>query len=170
MLWYNLLLRFNLVAPCNQACLFNILVFMKKITRTALLPYSAQQVFDLVNDVASYPDFLPWCGGAEVLSSSSFEMNAKVTIAKAGIKQTFETHNHLVPGQRIQMNLVDGPFKSLRGVWEFKALDVDACKILFDVEFEVSSGLLSVAIGPIFEQIANTLVDSFCERAKQVYS
>lgn len=143
---------------------------MKKISRTALLPYSAQQVFDLVNDVASYPQFLPWCGGSEVVSESNSEMVAKVTIAKAGIKQTFETRNHLVPGQRIQMNLVDGPFKSLRGVWEFKVLDVDACKIQFEVEFEVKSGLLSAAIGPIFEHIANTMVDSFCERAKQVYS
>jgi len=142
---------------------------MKKITRTALLPYSAKQVFDLVNDVASYPEFLPWCGGAEVVSASDSEMDAKVTIAKAGIKQTFETHNHLVQGQRIEMHLVDGPFKSLRGEWQFKALDVDACKILFEVEFEVSSGILNAAIGPIFEQIASTMVDSFCERAKQVY-
>lgn len=143
---------------------------MKKITRTALLPYSAQQVFDLVNDVASYPEFLPWCGDAEVVSQTEFEMQAKVTIARAGIKQTFSTRNHLVPGQRIEMNLVDGPFKALKGEWEFKVLDVDACKISFEVEFEVSSGLLNAAIGPIFEQIANTLVDAFCERAKQVYA
>ncbi|MDG6778240.1 type II toxin-antitoxin system RatA family toxin [Thiomicrorhabdus sp. zzn3] len=142
---------------------------MKKISRSALLPYSAQKVYDLVNDVAAYPEFLPWCGGAEVVSQTDLEMQAKVTIAKAGISQTFETRNHLVPGQRIEMHLVDGPFKSLRGEWQFKPLDVDACKILFEVEFEVSSGLLNAAIGPIFEQIANTLVDAFCERAKQVY-
>lgn len=142
---------------------------MKKITRTALLPYSAKQVYDLVNDVASYPDFLPWCGGSEVLSESDYEMQAKVTIAKAGISQTFETCNHLVPGERIEMRLVDGPFKALHGEWEFKVLDVDACKILFEVEFEVSSGLLSAAISTVFEQIANTLVDAFCERARQVY-
>jgi ribosome-associated toxin RatA of RatAB toxin-antitoxin module len=142
---------------------------MKKITRTALLPYSAQQLYDLVNDVGSYPQFLPWCGGAEVVSEDALQMQARVTIAKAGIKQTFETCNHLVPGQRIEMQLVDGPFKHLRGEWLFKPLDVDACKIQFEVEFEVSSGLLNVAIGPLFEQIANTLVDSFCERAKQVY-
>ena len=143
---------------------------MKKITRTALLPYSAQQVFDLVNDVASYPEFLPWCGGSQVVSESPSHMTAKVTIAKLGIKQTFETSNHLVPGQRIQMNLIEGPFKSLRGEWEFKALDTDACRIRFEVEFEVSSGLLNMAIGPIFEQIASTFVDSFCERAKTVYA
>ena len=134
------------------------------------MPYSAQQVYNLVNDVDSYPEFLPWCGGSEVVSESGSEMTAKVTIAKLGIKQTFETKNHLVPGHRIQMNLISGPFKSLRGEWEFKALDVDACRIRFEVEFEVNSGILNAAIGPIFEQIASTFVDSFCERAKQVYA
>ena len=143
---------------------------MKKISRTALLPYSAQQVFDLVNDVGAYPEFLPWCGGSEVVSETDSEMVARVTISKVGIKQTFETRNHIVPGQRIEMHLVDGPFKRLRGEWQFKALDIDACKIQFEVVFEVKSGLLNAAIGPIFEQIANTFVDSFCERAKQVYA
>ncbi|HHS99848.1 MAG TPA: type II toxin-antitoxin system RatA family toxin, partial [Thiomicrospira sp.] len=114
---------------------------MKKIARTALLPYSAQQVYALVNDVKSYPEFLPWCGGSEVIAESEYEMEASVTIAKAGIKQTFKTRNQLVPGERIEMHLLDGPFKSLSGEWEFKALDGDACKIQFEVEFEVSSGI-----------------------------
>jgi len=142
---------------------------MKKIARTALLPYSAEQVFHLVNDVARYPEFLPWCGGAEVMSESEFDMQAGVTISKAGIKQTFVTQNHLVPGRRIEMQLIDGPFKHLHGEWEFKVLDADACKIIFEIEFEVSNSLLNAAIGAVFEQIASTMVDSFCERAKQVY-
>lgn len=142
---------------------------MKKIARSALLPYSAEQVYNLVNDVKSYPEFLPWCGGSEVMYQTESEMQAGVTISKAGIKQSFVTKNQLVPGKRIVMHLVDGPFKSLRGEWEFKALDEDACKIKFEVEFEVSNRLLNLAIGPIFEQIATTMVDSFCERAKQVY-
>ena len=142
---------------------------MKKISRTALLPYSAQQVYDLVNDVAAYPEFLPWCGAAEVLSETELEMVARVTIAKAGLHKTFETKNHLVPGERIEMHLVEGPFKYLRGEWVFKPLDVDACKIQFEVEFEVSSGVLNMALGTMFEQISSTLVDSFCERAKAIY-
>ncbi|MCF6254135.1 MAG: type II toxin-antitoxin system RatA family toxin [Thiomicrorhabdus sp.] len=142
---------------------------MKKISRTALLPYSALQVYNLVNDVASYPEFLPWCGGAEVVFETESEMVAKVTIAKAGLQQTFETRNHLVPGERIEMHLVEGPFKYLRGEWVFKALDVDACKIQFEVEFEVSSGVLNMALGSVFEHISSTLVDSFCERAKVIY-
>ncbi len=142
---------------------------MKKITRSALLPYSAEQVYNLVNDVARYPEFLPWCGGAEVLSVSDYEMQAGVVIAKAGLKKKFVTKNHLTPGKRIEMHLIEGPFKSLKGEWEFKALDVDACKIQFEVEFEVSHSILNAAIGPIFEHIASTMVDSFCERAKVVY-
>ncbi|WP_019555950.1 type II toxin-antitoxin system RatA family toxin [Thiomicrorhabdus arctica] len=143
---------------------------MKKISRTALLPYSAKQMYDIVNNIADYPNFLPWCGDSEVVSETDLEMIASVTIAKAGIRQTFKTRNHLVPNERIEMHLVEGPFKSLKGEWSFKVLDVDACKIKFEVEFEVSNGLFNVAIGPIFEHIASTLVDSFCERAKQIYS
>ncbi|WP_173272668.1 type II toxin-antitoxin system RatA family toxin [Thiosulfatimonas sediminis] len=142
---------------------------MKKITRTALLPYSAKQMYDLVNDVRAYPQFLPWCGGADILEQSDSDMRASVTIAKAGLSQTFTTQNHLVEAKRIEMQLIDGPFKALRGEWSFKALDADACKILFEIEFEVKSGLLNLAIGPVFEQIASSLVDSFCERAKQIY-
>ncbi len=143
---------------------------MKKISRTALLPYSAKQMYDIVNDVADYSNFLPWCGDSEIVSVSELEMIASVTIAKAGIRQTFKTRNHLVPNERIEMHLLEGPFKALKGEWSFKVLDVDACKIQFEVEFEVSNGLLNAAIGPIFEHIASTLVDSFCERAKQMYA
>ncbi|WP_130537217.1 type II toxin-antitoxin system RatA family toxin [Thiomicrorhabdus indica] len=142
---------------------------MKKITRSALLPYSAKQMYDLVNAVERYPDFLPWCGGANISESTENFMRASVTIAKAGISQTFTTENHLTPNQRIEMTLLDGPFKSLHGEWHFKALDENACKILFEVEFEMKSGLLNMAIGPIFEQISSTFVDSFVERAKHVY-
>jgi ribosome-associated toxin RatA of RatAB toxin-antitoxin module len=143
---------------------------MKKISRTALLPYSAKQMYDIVNDVADYPNFLPWCGDSEIVSVTDLEMVASVTIAKAGIRQTFKTRNHLVPNERIEMHLLEGPFKSLKGEWSFKVLDEQACKIQFEVEFEVSNGLFNAAIGPIFEHITGTLVDSFCDRAKQIYS
>jgi ribosome-associated toxin RatA of RatAB toxin-antitoxin module len=126
------------------------------------------QIYNLVNDVTHYPSFLPWCGGTRIVSESAIEMIAEITIAKAGLHQTFRTRNHLVPGERIGMQLEKGPFKTLNGEWTFKALDVDACKIFFEVEFEVNS-LLGLALGPIFEHIASTMVDSFCERAKQVY-
>ncbi|MGC9386225.1 MAG: type II toxin-antitoxin system RatA family toxin [Hydrogenovibrio sp.] len=142
---------------------------MKKISRSALLPYSAEAVFDLVNDVGAYPEFLPWCGGAQVLEASETHMVASVVIAKAGVRQTFTTRNALHRPSRIEMQLVDGPFKQLHGIWQFTPLTDEACKIAFDIEFEISNRLLNVAIGPIFEQIVTTLVQSFCERAKQVY-
>lgn len=142
---------------------------MKKITRSALLPYAAMDVYNIVNDVAAYPEFLPWCGGAEIIESTDNMMVASVTIAKAGLKQTFVTKNELHPGETIKMQLVEGPFSHLAGKWEFKALDEQACKISFDLVFEVNHPLLKAALGAVFEQIASTMVQSFCERAKQIY-
>lgn len=142
---------------------------MKKISRTALLPYSAQKIYDLVNDVTNYPDFLPWCSESKVLHSSKEEMSASITISKAGINKSFSTSNQLQNGERIEITLIDGPFKSLTGIWEFKSLDKEACKISFQVEFEVKKGVLNIAIGHVFEQIASTLVDSFCKRAEKIY-
>ncbi len=142
---------------------------MKKISKTALLPYSAKKIYDLVNDVEAYPDFLPWCGSSKLLSSSPDEMKASITIAKAGMNKSFTTINRLQDSKKIEITLAEGPFKSLTGVWEFKALDNNDCKILLNVEFEVGNSLLNIATGHIFEQIASTLVDSFCKRAKQVY-
>lgn len=143
---------------------------MKKITRSALLLYSAEQVYNLVNDVPKYPEFLPWCGGAKIVAQSETEMVASVTIAKLGFSKTFTTRNALVKNESIQMQLIEGPFSHLEGGWTFKSLDESACKITFDISFEVSHGLLNKALGPIFEQIASTFVASFCQRAKEVYS
>jgi len=92
------------------------------IQRSALLPYPAQALFDMVNDVASYPQFLPWCSATEVLSSSETEMHASMTVAKAGLSQRFMTRNALDLGKRIEMTLEEGPFSHLHGIWEFKAL------------------------------------------------
>jgi len=96
-------------------------------------------------------------------------MVARVTISKAGLSQTFETKNYLTLGERIEMHLLEGPFKLLEGEWVFKPLDEKACKIQFEVAFEVSHGVLNMAIGTVFEHISSTLVDSFCERAKVIY-
>lgn len=142
---------------------------MKKITRSALLPYSAESMFELVNDVATYPEFLPWCGGSEVIEHTDDEMVASILIAKAGLKHKFMTRNELQRPEKIELHLLEGPFKSLYGVWEFQSLDSQACKISLDIEFEISNSFLNAAVGVIFEQIVSTLVQSFCDRAKQVY-
>lgn len=140
-----------------------------RIQRSALLPFPAQALYDLVNDVASYPQFLPWCSASEILEASETYMLASLEVAKGGIGQRFVTRNVLLPGQRIEMNLQEGPFTSLNGVWEFKALGEKACKISLDLTFDYAGPLVRATLGPLFNQAANTMVDAFCQRAKQLY-
>ena len=140
-----------------------------RIQRSALLPYPAQALYDLVNDVASYPQFLPWCSASEILEVSETHMLASLEVAKGGIGQRFVTRNALLPGQRIEMNLQEGPFTRLHGVWEFKALGDKACKISLDLTFDYAGPLVRATLGPLFNQAANTMVDAFCQRAKQLY-
>lgn len=140
-----------------------------RIQRSALLPYPAQALFDLVNDVASYPQFLPWCSSSEVLSADAQEMRATLTVAKGGLSQRFMTRNRLVAGASIEMQLEEGPFSQLHGLWEFKALGDKACKISLDMTFDYAGPLVKATLGPLFNQAANTLVDAFCQRAKQLY-
>ena len=106
------------------------------IQRSALLPYPAKALYDLVNDVARYPEFLPWCSASTVLAESDTAMRAELTVAKGSITQRFTTRNVLVPGQSIEMNLEEGPFTQLHGVWTFKALGDKACKISLDLTFD----------------------------------
>ncbi|MBC9249414.1 ubiquinone-binding protein [Pseudomonas alcaligenes] len=140
-----------------------------RIQRSALLPYPASALYELVNDVASYPQFLPWCSASCVLESSAEEMRASLTVAKGGLSQQFMTRNRLVAGQSIEMKLVEGPFSQLHGLWEFKALGDKACKISLDMTFDYAGPLVKATLGPLFTQAANTLVDAFCQRAKQLY-
>lgn len=140
-----------------------------RIQRSALLPYPAQALYDLVNDVASYPQFLPWCAASEVLEVSAESMRASLTVAKASLSQRFMTRNSLVPGKSIEMQLEEGPFSQLQGVWEFKALGDKACKISLDMTFDYAGPLVKATLGPLFTQAANTMVDAFCQRAKQLY-
>lgn len=140
-----------------------------RIQRSALLPYPAQALFDLVNDVASYPQFLPWCSASQVLEVSETHMLASLEVAKGSLSQRFVTRNTLLPGQRIEMNLQEGPFSRLHGVWEFKALGEKACKITLDLSFDYAGPLVRATLGPLFNQATNTMVDAFCQRAKQLY-
>ena len=143
---------------------------MSHINRSALVHYSPAEMYQLVNDVAEYPKFLPWCRSSEVKSESPTEMVASVEIAKGVLNKTFTTSNKLMKNVRIDLELVDGPFKRLRGHWQFDALKTEnACKVNLDLEFEFDSAMMSIAAKPIFTQIANSLVDAFCKRAVDVY-
>ena len=143
---------------------------MPSIQRSALVAHSAQAMFDLVNDVASYPQFLPGCTDSKILEHSGESMRASLLVAKAGIQQWFTTHNQLLPGHKIEMQLVNGPFRSLSGGWTFSALSEDACKIELNLEFEFSSKLVEVAFGKVFNSLASSMVAAFTERAKEVYA
>lgn len=143
---------------------------MKQISRSALVSFSAEQMFHLVNDVARYPEFLPGCSGTRVLESSPEAMIASVDVSKAGISKTFTTSNELRHGESIMMKLVDGPFKTLRGGWYFTPLDDQACKVELKLEFEFSSKMIELAFGKIFNELTSNMVNAFTKRAKQVYA
>ncbi|MDB5934047.1 MAG: ubiquinone-binding protein [Massilia sp.] len=142
---------------------------MAVVHKTVFLGFSAEQMFDLVANVDDYPKFLPWCGGVKVLERSEEKLVACLAINFHGVKQSFTTANLNQRPTQMTMKLVDGPFKVMDGVWTFKALRADACKVEFDLHYEFSSMILEQLIGPVFGVIANNMVDSFCKRAETVY-
>lgn len=142
---------------------------MPQIERSALVFYSCQQMYELVNDVPSYPQFLPGCSKASVLSTQADVITARLDISKAGISQSFTTRNTITPHSHIQMELVDGPFKFLRGGWRFVPLDEKACKVVLELHFEFSNKLVEFAFGKIFNELTASMVQAFTERAKKVY-
>ena len=142
---------------------------MAHVNKSALVPYSAEQMYKLVDEVPSYKDFLPWCGDSKELSREDGVVVAAVTIAKGSINKTFATKNTSHDHQKIHMELVEGPFKELTGYWYFQELKENASKVTLELDYEFSNRLLGMAVGPVFNQIANAMVDSFVERAKQVY-
>lgn len=142
---------------------------MSKISKRVLVPYTAEQMFDLVNDPASYPEFLPWCDKVRVIEQDETSLKAEVGVSKGRIRQSFVTQNQMEPGRRIEMGLVEGPFKSMHGVWEFSPRGEDGCEVQLNMEFEFAKGLLGFGFSKIFGGIANTLVDAFTKRAKQQY-
>ena len=142
---------------------------MAVVHKSVFLGYSAQQMFDLVANIDDYPKFLPWCSGVEIRERGDSVVVASIGINYHGVKQSFTTSNENTPPTTIKMKLVDGPFKCLDGVWTFKALREDACKIELDMRYEFSGTLLDKLVGPVFGMIANSMVDSFCKRAETVY-
>lgn len=142
---------------------------MAQINRSALVMFSAEQMYSLVNDVASYPKFLPGCVDSRVVSHSDQEMVASVVVAKAGIHKAFTTRNALSTNRVIDMQLIDGPFRHLSGIWQFTPLDERACKVELALEFEFSSVLVEMAFGRIFKELVGSMVQAFTCRAKEVY-
>ena len=142
---------------------------MTIINRSALLPYNAHQLYTLVNDVESYPRYLDGCVGAQVLHLGDDMMEARLDLARGGIKQSFSTRNRLLGTEAITLELLDGPFEFFEGRWGFQELGDTACKLSLQLEFTVNSALLGVAASRLFEMVTNNLVDSLGKRAQEIY-
>jgi ribosome-associated toxin RatA of RatAB toxin-antitoxin module len=150
-----------------QAILARVLIKMPIIQREALLPYAPEALYDIVNDVEAYPEFLPWCTSSKVLETTETEITAELHLKKGVVSQSFTTKNLLTPKSAMEMTLVDGPFKTLHGLWQFEPMG-KGVKVSLVLEFEFASGFLAKCVGPVFEKIAASLVDAFCQRAKDI--
>ncbi len=142
---------------------------MTTVQKSALVKFSAQQMFQIVDNIEAYPDFLPWCSGSRILKRDGNIVEAEIQISKAGFNKSFATRNENDGCGKLFMTLLDGPFSMLEGVWDFMPLREDASKISLDLEFEMHGKFASLAFGAVFNQICNTMVSSFTERAKIIY-
>jgi coenzyme Q-binding protein COQ10 len=142
---------------------------LTKISKKANVAYSANQMFALVNDIKSYPDFLPWCTETHLIESKVNALTASVSISFGKIKQNFTTANTMEPDTSINMELVKGPFKKLHGYWQFDDDENGGCLVSLDMQFEFKNKLMKHTLGPAFKKITNSLVEAFVERAHVVY-
>lgn len=141
----------------------------KTIQCSALVPHSPQQMFDLVNDVEAYPGYMSGCAGAKVLKRDDTSITARLDLEKAGLRQSFTTRNILRAPNSITMELVEGPFRKLQGLWQFKPLANGGCQIEFRLEYEFANFLLGLAAGKLMAQLVNEQVDAVCRRAQTLY-
>lgn len=151
---------------------------MKHVKRSVLIWYSPREMYELVTAVRDYPSFLPWCESADVLEEGADGMTARLTLAKGGVRHAFTTRNRHRPGEEVQVQLVDGPFSLLEGTWLFapvgragQLLDADAraCRVALDLRYAFSNAALEALVSPVFDRVADSLVDSFVQRAEQVH-
>jgi ribosome-associated toxin RatA of RatAB toxin-antitoxin module len=142
---------------------------MQVVERSALVVYTPAQMFALVNDVARYPDFLPWCIGVKVEEVSATERIAALKIARGVLQTEFTTRNTLLPDAQIHMQLMHGPFRDLTGLWRFEAIGARGSRVEFRVQFEFKNRLTAAAFDAVFETLCGSIVDAFAQRAQRVY-
>lgn len=142
---------------------------MKTVEKSVFVLHSAEHMFDLVNAVEDYPQFLPWCNRTDILKREGDILEAVLHMDYMKIRQSFATRNINDRPVQIRMELLNGPFKSLSGTWQFTSIQDLGCKIDFRLQYELASGVLSALIGPVFNHIANTLVDAFIQEADRRY-
>jgi ribosome-associated toxin RatA of RatAB toxin-antitoxin module len=143
---------------------------MKHVQKSVLVGHSPERMYSLVDAVERYPEFLPWCGGALVHAREASVVEAEIRIEYRGIRQSFVTRNVNTPYERIDMTFVRGPFRSLAGKWLFSGVGDLGSRIDFHLEWEFASGVLGGLIAPVFDSIADTMVDAFVRRADQIYT
>ena len=142
---------------------------MAMVEKSVLIGHSAARMYALVADVDAYPQFLPWCSGTEVRQLDAHRAAATLHVNYHGLRLHFTTENQMDEGALIDMTLVNGPFKHLDGFWRFVPLSEQACKIEFQLSYELSGKLVEKIAGPVFNHIANTLVEVFVKRAAVLY-
>lgn len=143
---------------------------MHVLKRNALVPYTPKQMFELVNSIEEYPRFLPWCKSSEIISRTDEDIVASLDIAWKGMHKSLTTRNELSPYDEVKITLVNGPLKHLEGDWRFVPINNHGCKVLLNLEFEFTGGITDIIFQPIFQHIANTLVDAFIKRADELYA
>ena len=141
---------------------------MKTIKKSQMVPFSAKQMYQLVDNINQYHAFLPWCVKSEEHERDDESVTATLTISAQGMEKSFTTKNTLTPYSRIDLNLVDGPFSRLDGYWQFYDTD-EGCKIDFELNFDIANKMLAMFIGPLFEKVASSMLEAFCQQAKQSY-
>ena len=142
---------------------------MNEIRRSALLPYSADAIYQLINDVEAYPQYMEGCVGAEILARTEDSMDARLDLSRAGIRLSFVTRNTLTPSRSVRLKLIDGPFENLTGDWSLLALGADACKVSLHLQFALTNSVVGVATRQLFNSVANNLVDALVKRANEQY-
>jgi ribosome-associated toxin RatA of RatAB toxin-antitoxin module len=142
---------------------------MRRVNRNALVPHSVSDMYALAADVESYPDFLPWCSGAEIHSRCGEIVEASLELHRGGIKKRFRTRNSLHEDERIEISLVGGPFRQLEGGWRFDRLGENGSKVSLDMAFEFEKRINDILFGSYLEESCNSLVDAFTRRADEIY-
>lgn len=142
---------------------------MPSISRSALVMYSVEQMFQLINDVLAYPLFLPDCSNSKIITEDDHSVTAALLVSKAGLKKWFTTKNTLISNEQVQLELVDGPFNKLYGRWLLTPLSEEACKVSLELEYEFSNKMFDIAFGRVFNHLTNNMVQAFTQRAKEVY-
>jgi ribosome-associated toxin RatA of RatAB toxin-antitoxin module len=144
---------------------------MPVVNKSLLVPYTAEQMYSLINAVELYPEFLPWCKGTEIHTRSDTELKATLHLAKGPMTHSITTVNAMLPNEKISMQYIAGPFRNCVGAWQFvPSQDAKQCQVIFTMDYAFVNKFMAIAIEPVFNPIANTLIDCFYKRAEQIYA